>query len=102
MRKKDRERFVRKVTELLLSLGAEQDGDRFTLETKVGRLALHPTENVTEGPGTVFSRFDDVQAARTLVDCNKFSGKWNFHYFSGWTVETAIADFEFQLKKVLP
>jgi hypothetical protein len=104
MRKTERQRFIRTVTELLLSLGAKQDDGeayRFTIQTKAGVLRLHPDENHTSGPGTVFTRFDNPQAARQLVDCNRFSGKWNFHYFDPWDVETAIADLTFWLGKVI-
>jgi hypothetical protein len=104
MRKSERQRFLRKAAELLLSLGAKQSGSetyRFTLETKAGLLHLHPDENQTGGPGTVFTRFDDPTAARRLVDCNPFSGKWNFHYFDGWDVETAITDLACWLNKVI-
>jgi hypothetical protein len=103
MRKKDRERFLKQAVALLLSLGAKQDGGetyRFTLETKAGRLRLHPTENTTSGPGTVFTRFDDPDAARHLVDCNPFSGKWNHHYFDG-TVDNAIENLTYWLRRVL-
>ena len=74
---------------------------RFTLQTKAGRLRLHPDADQHDGPGTVFTCFDDPQAARQFVDCNRFSGKWNFHYFDGWTVETAIKDFSARLRLVL-
>ena len=103
MRKKERQRFVKQAVQLLLSLGAKQDGSeayRFTLQTKAGCLHLHPDENRTGGPGTLFTRFDDPQAARQLVDCNQFSGKWNHHYFDGWDVDTAIADLTYWLNKV--
>ena len=86
MTKKQRQLFVKKSTELLLELGAKRDGGEtypYTLQTKAGRLWLCPSENETIGLGTVFTYFDDPQAARKLVDCNKFSGKWNFHYFDG-------------------
>ena len=101
MTKKQRQLFLSKVTALLLSLGAEQSDDHFTLQTKAGKLTLHPDENKTVGPGTVFTRFDDPQAARQFVDCNPFSGKWNHHYFDGWDVETAVTDFTYWLGKVL-
>jgi hypothetical protein len=52
-------------------------------------------------PGTVFTCFDDPAAARQLVDCNRFSGKWNHHYFDGWDTKTALADLSIQLEKVL-
>jgi hypothetical protein len=100
MRKKERERFVKKATQLLLDLGAEQVGDDFTLQTKAGKLALHVTENMTDGPGTVFGRFDDPKAARGIVDCNPHSGKWNHHFFAG-TVEAAIENLTYWLRKVL-
>lgn len=104
MAKKQRQQFLKKVTQLLLSLGAKQDGSeayRFTLQTKVGCLHLHPDENQTTGLGTLFTRFDDPQAARQIVDCNQFSGKWNHHYFDPWDVDTAIADLTYSLGKVI-
>jgi hypothetical protein len=104
LRKTERQRFVKKVVELLLSLGAKQDGGeayRFTLQTKAGGLRLHPDPDQLDGLGTVFTCFDDPQAARQLVDCNRFSGKWNHHYFDGWDTDTALADLSISLGKVL-
>lgn len=100
MRKKDRQRFVKQVREMLLEMGAEQKDEYLVLQTKAGALTLHPTENLTEGLGTVFTRFDNPQAARQLVDCNPYSGKWNHHYFKGWSVESAVEDLFIQLTKV--
>ncbi len=105
MQTKQRQLFLTKAIKLLLDLGAQQaDGEmyRFTLETKAGLLRLHADAHQTEGLGTVFTRFDDPKAARQVVDCNPFSGKWNHHYFSGWTVEAALADLSTQLQRVLP
>jgi len=99
--KRQRDRFLVKAKLLLLQLGAQQEKDEFVLETRVGRLSLHPDENQTIGLGTVFARFDNPDAARQLVDCNPFSGKWNFHYFNGWTVETAIGNLLSRLQDVL-
>ena len=107
MRKADKQRqqFLAKVIELLQSVGAvETDSTyRLTLETKAGRLALHPDPNDTMGIGTVFTRFDDPQGAVAILgqSVNQYSGKWNHHYFDGWTVETALADFEIQIRRVL-
>ena len=101
MTKKQRERFLAKVKELLLSLGATQKGDEFTLQTKAGDLWLFPTPNSTKGLGTVFTRFADPEAARQLVDCNPYSGKWNHFFFEQQTVEAAIEELEFQLRKVI-
>jgi hypothetical protein len=74
---KKRELFVAKVRELLLSVGANQAGDDFVLDTRVGRLTLHPDTQQAIGLGAVYARFDDPHAALQLVDCNRFSGKWN-------------------------
>ena len=100
MTKKQRQLFLKKAKELLLSLGAVQEEDRFTMQTKVGRLQLHPRDDETIGLGTVFARFDDHKAAKKLVDSNPFSGKWNFHFFHGWTVETAMGELSYWLNKV--
>jgi hypothetical protein len=99
--KKQRQMFLAKATAMLLDLGAEPGDFDFTLQTKAGLLKLHPTENQADGLGTVFSRFEDPKAARELVDCNRYSGKWNHHFFAGWTMEGAIQELAFQLKKVL-
>jgi hypothetical protein len=99
--KKLRQQFITKVTALLLGLGAEPLDYEFVLHTKGGRLKLHPTDNMVEGLGTVFTRFDDPRAAMQLVACNPHSGKWNFHFFDGWTVEAAIQELAFQLNTVL-
>ena len=104
MKKKDRERFVKQATQLLMDLGATQEEGgaySFALQTKAGRLRLHVTENTTKGPGSVFTRFADPKAAREFVDCNPASGKWNHFYFEG-TVEAAIDNLSFWLRKVLP
>lgn len=100
-RNKRRELFLAQAKKLLFDLGAQQEGDDFILQTKAGRLKLHPSDYEGESLGTVFARFDDPQAAMRLVDCNPFSGKWNHHYFDGWTVETAIDDLSAQLSGVL-
>jgi hypothetical protein len=102
VKKKERHRFVKEATSLLLSLGAVQQGDDFILQTKAGRLTVHPeAEKRREWLGTVWAIFADPQAARQFVDCNKFCGKWNQHYLNDWTVETAIYDLGYQLSKVL-
>ena len=100
---KQRQLFLTKAVKLLLDLGAQQDGepDRFTMPTKAGILRLHPDDHQTEGLGTVFTRFDDPQAARQLVNCNPHSGKWNHHYFGGWTVEATLTDLSTQLRRIL-
>ncbi len=104
MRKQERERFVKLATQLLLDLGARQSdrlGYEFAIQTKVGLLHLLIKENTTCSPGTVFTRFDNAEAASAIVDCNPASGKWNHFYFDT-TVEEAIANLSYWLKKVTP
>ena len=102
--KKQRRLFLDQATRLLLDLGARRDGGEtyeFTLQTKAGLLRLHPEEDRLDGLGTAFACFDDPQAARELVRCNQFSGKWNHHYFEGWTAQAALDDLSAQLRTVL-
>jgi hypothetical protein len=102
---KQRQQFLAKIIELLQSVGAvETDSTyRFSLETKAGRLTLHPDPNDTMGIGNVFTRFDDPPRAVAILGqaVNQHSGKWNHHYFDGWSVEAALADFEIQIRTVL-
>lgn len=106
MRKRDRERWVKKVEARLKSLGAEQTEHHYPwkLETPVGllRLIVDPhTGRGVKGPGTVFTRFEEPERAKCRVACNPYSGKWNHHYFSGWDVETSLADLEYRLEQVM-
>lgn len=100
-------RFKFLMETLLTKAGAVSDESepagtyRFTLATKYGVLRLHVTENYSDGPGTVFTRFDDQQASEAGLGCNPHSGKWNHHYFSCWTIESAVKDLVYQLNKVL-
>jgi hypothetical protein len=104
MRKRDRQRFVHRCHELIKTFGGVRTEGfyEWALPTRYGRLGLTVTENTAGGPGTVFTRFDDPQAAHPHTGCNRFSGKWNHHYFDNWTVDTALADLECDLHRVLP
>ena len=100
--KRERRAFVVRAVKLLLNLGAEQGSDdRFHLDTVAGRLTLHVTENERSGLDTDFTRFDDPETAYRFVPCNQYSGKWNHHYFDGWTAETALANFTQEIQRVL-
>ena len=104
MRTRDRERFERKANELIRNLGATQDdGGYWHLETILGPLELRVEKHKGRkpgGPGSVFARFDDPQRATELTFCNPHSGKWNHHYFGGWTTPQALADLAFHLRRV--
>lgn len=36
---------------------------------------------------TVFTRFEDVDQAKVIFDCNPYTGKWNFHITSDTPLE---------------
>jgi hypothetical protein len=107
MSKRIQEQFRRGAAEVIRHIGGtelpdENSGYRFHLDTKYGLLRLHVDEHDQhEGPGTVFACFENATAASTIVS-NRFSGKWNLHYFDGWTVEAALKDLEAKLRRVLP
>lgn len=74
----------------------------YTLETRYGHLSAHPTMFYDEC--TVFCRFSDPARAAHGVDCNPYSGKWNFHYGSGHTLAEAAdlaEDFAARLSVIL-
>lgn len=104
--KRDREEFVQKCEALIVKFGGEkQDGlNDWKITTRFGVMGLTVREHKARdtGPGVVFTRFDDPTAAHDSTACNPHSGKWNHHYFKGWTTKSALEDFARQLKGVLP
>jgi hypothetical protein len=102
--KREKQQFRYGVAALLRELGATLDDDAYywRLTTKVGSLRLHICTEQHIGPGTVFTRFDDVDLARTEVLCNPHSGKWNHHYLdNAWTAADALKHFKFRLGLVM-
>lgn len=69
----------------------------WNLETNVGNLKIILHDNVGSDIYTIFMKFDKPEAAKHLVKCNPFSGKWNIHqrYF-----DSAIEDFKSRLEFV--
>lgn len=102
---------------MLSRLGAKSIDGRvpwpcFEIETKVGKLtgSIHTglwclNEGVTpvDDAPWIATRFKNPKAAVTLVDCNQFSGKWNFHCWRNWTGNFAygLAVVESLMKRVL-
>lgn len=105
MNKRERDRFVKQANALIENLGGtisfRDERYPWRLETQVGPLFLFVEENTIGGPGTVFTRFENPSDAKQLVECNPYSGKWNHHFFDGWTVKDALEHLEFWLRKVL-
>ena len=95
MRKSERERFLAGVRKVLTDCGATHTPGgyyEYALTTIYGPLGLSLSDSQTGGPGAVFARFDDPARAEP-THCNPYTGKWNHHYFDGWTVDAALADF---------
>jgi hypothetical protein len=100
----------------LLALGATHSTDKglnwdiYSLSTKVGVLRVtiinykYPQScNNKSAVLTVFSKFDSPDLAKTLTDCNSWSGKWNFHVFAkNWTSGKAFAEYVLnRIKEIL-
>jgi hypothetical protein len=97
--------FLHHVQKYLQTTPAQQDPTdptRYTLQTQAGTLYLYLTPSYTNGPGTIFTRFQDPQHAKIQgIPCNPYSGKWNHHYFTPWTPQEAAQDFQTTLNKIL-
>ena len=103
MRKRDRQRFVRLCNELIARLGGvRSDGIyQWELATRYGRLDLTVRENRFEGPGTVFTSFDDPSTAGSHLDCNPYSGKWNYHYAESHAIEVVLLDLGYWFDQLM-
>lgn len=76
----------------LLALNAKKNekDNTFELETKGGKLTVHPSNDTLyerESKITTlscFSRFDDPEKANKILRtlCNSYTGKWNWHHWS--------------------
>jgi hypothetical protein len=75
---KARQVFLDTLVEYFVGLGARA-GRFYDMELDTPAGLLHVTVNDT----WVATRFDDPKRARQFVDCNPYSGKWNFHVNEG-------------------
>lgn len=101
--KKDRAAFHVGAVQIIKRHGGillDGEVDRYELTTPLGLLTLFVESDYDRGVGTVFARFDNPQQARTRINCNAFSGKWNHHFFPPTTVANALYDFGFELYRV--
>lgn len=107
MRKSECLRFVKEARELIIRLGGQPSADLrdYCLLTRYGELRLSVYDHVgsrVSGPGWVAACFENTkQSFADDLQVNTYSGKWNHHYFAPWTVDEALADLEWQLKRVL-
>lgn len=96
-----REQFAVLAVEAIKSHGGTPTDEarrEYTMPTKYGPLWLHVVPDFGD-IGTVFTRFDNNVLAAPQTGCNKFSGKWNHHYFT-WDLEMAIQDLRYNLGRV--
>jgi hypothetical protein len=98
--KKKQEDFVTAVRKGLLEMGAEIvkgnnisfDNTQFVLNTIAGKLhiTLYHSQKFLY---TVYSRFENVDKAKSKFNCNPHSGKYNIHLTAkGNTAKYAIED----------
>jgi len=92
------QRFHKEMLKGLKELGVTEDNPsiyRFTLETKYGKLyiSLHEEDRKSK-VHSCYTRFEDVDEAKKHLNCNPFSGKWNFHeYVKGYVPEEVAQSF---------
>jgi hypothetical protein len=108
---KDREAFALRVREVIRQAGGQDAADDDTglyplviADTVCGPLYLHVADAGSHGLGFVAGRFiypDRAVAVLGAAAVNQYSGKWNHHYWGTATVDAAVADFEWSLKRVL-
>ncbi|MDG1950053.1 MAG: hypothetical protein P8J32_04555 [bacterium] len=79
--KKQSKEFFDKVTKAVVEMGATSTGDKYgyewTLDTIVGKLDIIVDPD-SKHCFSVFTKFQDVEAAKQKFACNPFSGKYNF------------------------
>lgn len=109
---KKTEKLNKLVEKGLMEMGASKiedsthPGAHFVLITKVGALQLFPgmvyKDMKREKTLGYYSRFDNQDEAKKLVDCNPYSGKWNWCIFaSDMSVEDFAAKILSDVKKVV-
>jgi len=109
--KLEQQNFGIQIEALFEQLGAVKSTERYglTMQTKVGpyHVNIYPGDSKTE-LGWVAGRFDNILAAQQLLGKGMYdpgsvglSGKWNHHFFEGWTAEMAVAEMKRQLQKIL-
>ena len=98
------ELFTALMTEIGATLHVSSFGHRWEINTKAGVIEFTCYSDWIAG------RFADPVAAKKLVDCNPYSGKWNHH--AHWEIEKSptglitperfIEGFTSRLVKILP
>lgn len=106
--KKQRVEFRRKVEELIKKYGGEPSLEhnsfyKWLMETRHGPLCLivEEAEGFIRGYlGTVFTYFVRSPPPHRETGCCSYTGKWNFHFYDGHTVERAVEVLEGQFNRI--
>lgn len=95
--------FEQSARRYLLAAGASEVGPlEYLLETTAGTLRVHVYDD------WLACRFQDVGKALAVLSgpslgrLNRWSGKWNFHFFGEWTVDEAVMEFDREVGELLP
>lgn len=106
--KAERTKLDRLVPEYLKAIGAKEQPRatralEYLLDTVVGPLVICYYQNDDGYCPTLFTRFDNPKAAKTIVDCNPHSGKYNCHLnvSKGETAANVLSRFEMHLRPIL-
>jgi hypothetical protein len=100
--KKNMEKFFKHVKELLTEFNAKDGGHllyKWTIESPVGDLyiTLHDSDLKGSTLYSIYTLFEDPQAASKYFDCNSYSGKCNIHTFD---MDQALRQFHVMLLKL--
>lgn len=91
------QRFHKEMVKGLIELGAKEDAENgyaFSLETKYGKLLCDvplDKEGSQSKVYTCYTRFEDVDEAKKHLNCNPYTGKWNFHEYVKGNIPEKIA-----------
>ena len=96
------EKFQNQVIRYLQQINATEEGElgyKWRIKTPIGDLDLdmhnpEPRQKIF----SIFGRFKDPNRAKTAVDCNPYSGKWNFHEYKP---SDCFEEFKYQLERIL-
>lgn len=98
--KKQSAEFNKKIIEVILQAGFVVDESigekRWQKTTNFGKVSISLHQQGGD-VYSIFTRFADVAKAKTIFNCNSFSGKYNFHFFSS---QDCMACFEFYLHEL--
>jgi len=96
------EKFQKQVIKFLRQIQATKEGRfgyKWKVQTELGPLDIdlgkpYPRQKIF----TIYTRFHEPERAKIAVNCNHYSGKWNFHYETG---SECLEQFQTRLEQIL-